>query len=77
MGKEGLRLSCKGTIEDLNAKKIILHDGLKLTVWTNDKDEQGNIDNLTVSATIKYSYIDKCWVAQFQNDDLKHESDRL
>jgi len=76
MGKEGVRLICKGTIDEINAKSIVLHEGLQLLVWDYDQDEFGKPDNLTVSAVVKYSGIDKCWVAQFNNEDLIHESER-
>jgi len=76
MGKEGVVLICKGTIDELNAKSIVLYDGLELLVWTEDQDDSGNSDNLTVNAVVKYSNIDKCWVAQFDNEDLMHESER-
>jgi hypothetical protein len=76
IGKEGVRLICKGTIDELNEKSIILHDGLELLIWDYDQDNSGNSDNLTVNAIIKYSDIDKCWIAQFENKDLMHESER-
>jgi len=76
MGKEGVRLICKGTIDELNAKSIRLRDGLELLIWDNDQDDFGNTDNLIVNAIVKYSETDKCWVAQFNDADLIHESER-
>ena len=76
MGKEGVRLICQGTIDELNAKSIILHDGLQLLIWDNDRDDFGKSDNLSVNSVVRYSDIDHCWVAQFDNDDLMHDSER-
>ena len=74
MGKDGVRLICSGTLKELNEKSIRLHDGLKLIVWMDDEDDKGKADNLVVEAVVKYSLIDNCWVAQFDDDKLIHES---
>ena len=76
MGKEGVRLSCNGTVAELNSKSIVLYDGLQLLIWDNDEDDFGNSDNLIVDAVVKYSNVDKCWVAQFENANIMHESER-
>jgi len=76
MGKEGIRLICKGTIDELNEKSIVLYDGLQLRIWDSDQNDLGEPDNLSVNAEVKYSDVDKCWVAQFESDNLIHESER-
>jgi len=74
MGIEGVRLNCVGTLNELREKSIGLIDGLNLLVWSEDHDENGNPDNLIVEAIVKYSQIEKCWVAQFDWNCLKNES---
>jgi len=74
-GKEGVRLICTGTLKELKEKSIELIDGLELLIWSDDKDDCGKIDNLIVEATVKYSNIDQCWVAQFDNEKLRNQSE--
>jgi hypothetical protein len=74
MGNEGVRLIGKGTLDELDNKKIKLYGGLQLIIWQEDNNKK--VDNLAVEAAIKYSDIDKCWVAEFDKDELKHESER-
>jgi hypothetical protein len=74
MGKDGVRLTCSGTLNELNDKAIILYNGLKLIAWMEDEDDNGKADNLLVEAVVKYSFKDNCWVAQFDGDKLIHES---
>jgi len=74
MGYEGVRLICAGTLKDIDEKAIKLYDGLQLIVWQEDEDDNGNPDDLIVEATVKYSEIDNCWVAQFDEDSLVNES---
>lgn len=73
-GKDGVRLICKGTLDEISEKGLTLHEGLQLIIWTEDQDDDGKPDNLVVNAVIKYSTIDGCWIAQFNVDDLKNES---
>ena len=74
MGVEGVRLSCNGTLKEIEKKAIVLYDGLKLLVWERDEYDDGSIDKLSVEAIVKYSKIDKCWVGQFDTNDIKLES---
>ena len=76
MGHDGMRLICKGTLDELKEKSIQLYDGLQILIWDNDQDENGNADNLVVEAIVKYSNTDQCWVAQFDNAHLKNQSQR-
>jgi hypothetical protein len=75
-GFEGVRLICKGTLDELRQKNLTLHDGLKLLIWTEDQDDDGKEDNLLVEAVVKYSDVDRCWVASFDADKLMNESQR-
>jgi len=73
-GHEGVRLICTGAVKELHDKAIKLHEGLQLIVWQDDEDSNGKADNLMVEAVVKYSFKDKCWVAQFDENKLMHES---
>jgi hypothetical protein len=73
--ENGLRLSCKGTIDDLLSQGIELKEGMKLLVWDEDFDENNRPDNLIVEAIAKYNYKLKVWEAVFEWGKIKHESD--
>jgi hypothetical protein len=73
---EGVRLICNGTLADIKKKGIKLYSGRKLLIWTEDYDDDGNQDNLSVEATVGYSDLEKCWFAHFDYDQLVHESER-
>jgi hypothetical protein len=73
-GHDGVRLICNGTLADLKEKGIELRDGLQLLIWSEDYDDNGNPDNLSVEAVVRYSNSDKCWVAQYDNKKLMNES---
>jgi len=76
-GYEGVRLICAGTLKEITGKGIKLKDGLHLLIWSEDQDDDGKADNLIVEAVVKFSDVDKCWVAQFDYAQLKHESDKI
>ncbi|MGF7078234.1 hypothetical protein [Mucilaginibacter sp. UYCu711] len=56
-------------------KKIKLYDGMQAILWDHDYNDK-KVDNLAVIAVINYSFKENCWVAGFNFDDLKHESER-
>lgn len=71
----GIRLATNGaTYKEVN-KKIKLTNGAKAIIWDNDVNN-GRPDNLAVEALILYSQLEKCWIASFNYDELKHESER-
>jgi hypothetical protein len=49
-----LRLNCIGTVEDLAQQKIVLRDGLSLTLYSED---------LEVEGVVQYSTDENVWVA--------------
>jgi hypothetical protein len=71
----GLRLNCRGTIDDLSKQKIELKEGLKLTLWCEDTDENDNPDNLVVEATAHFNDKQKVWEGVFVWENIKHESE--
>jgi len=73
---EGVRLICKGTLDEIEKKALVLSDGLELMIWQEDQDDDGTQNNLIVQATVKYDEIEKCWVAKYDDAKLIHESER-
>ena len=50
-----LRLNCIGTIEDLAQQHIDLIEGLFLTLYSDDLDDQGQLDELRVDGVVSFS----------------------
>ena len=71
----GLRLNCKGTIEDLNRQNIELVEGLELLLWNEDFDANDNPDNLVVEAIARYNPKKNLWEAEFNRRNIRHESE--
>lgn len=70
-----LRLTCVGTQEDLSRHGMELKEGLVLTFYTDDADDEGNADDLLIEGTVTYSNDEQCWVAQVDWNAIRHESD--
>jgi hypothetical protein len=70
-----LRLTCAGTREDLQRLKIDLRDGLVLRFYTDDEDEDGRPDEMTVDGIVRYNAVDRCWVAEVDWSSVRHRSD--
>ncbi len=71
-----LRLNSVGTIEDLARHQIELHEGLGLTFYSDDLDENGALDKLLVDGTVSFSAEEDCWVATIDWSAIRHGSDR-
>jgi hypothetical protein len=70
-----LRLTCAGTLADLEREGIRLREGLALTFYTDDADDQGQPDELRVEGVVRYDHESQCWVAAVDWDALRHASD--
>lgn len=70
-----LRLTCAGTLRDLERQGIRLQAGLVLTLYTDDADDQGNPDELRAEGRVEYNEEQKCWVAAVDWAKLRHASD--
>jgi hypothetical protein len=68
------RLTCAGTLEDLRRQGLQLHDGLVLTLYTDDADDQGRPDELRVEGVVRYNEGEQCWVAAVDWSALRHAS---
>jgi hypothetical protein len=58
-----LRLNCVGTVEDLSQHQIELREGLALTLYSDDLDNTGQLDELLIDSVVTFSEEEHCWVA--------------
>jgi hypothetical protein len=72
-----LRLTCAGTLADLSRHEIELREGLALTFYTDDGDEQGRPDELRADGVVHFNEQEKCWVAAIDWTAIRHASDEL
>jgi hypothetical protein len=70
-----LRLNCAGTEEDLSKQRVELREGLLLTLYSDDLDDKGDLDELLVEGMASYSEEEHCWVAAIDWDAIHHASD--
>jgi hypothetical protein len=70
-----LRLNCIGTIEDLAEQHIDLRAGLLLTLYSDDLDDEGQLDELLVDGVVSFSEHEHCWVAAIDWAAIHHASE--
>jgi hypothetical protein len=70
-----LRLTCSGTLQDLESQGIELREGLALSFYSDDADDQGRPDDLLVDGVVRYSEEEQCWVAEIAWKAIRHASD--
>ena len=70
-----LRLNCVGTLEDLAHQQVELREGLLLTLYADDVDDQGQLDELLVDGVVSFSEEEHCWVAAIDWAAIRHASD--
>jgi hypothetical protein len=70
-----LRLSCAGTRRDLERQGIELREGLALTLYTDDADDQGRPDELLADGRVTFNEAEGCWVAAVDWSALRHASE--
>jgi hypothetical protein len=70
-----LRLTCAGTLRDLEGQGVELREGLVLTLYTDDADDHGQPDELRIDGVAHYDPEQRCWVAAVDWDELRHASD--
>ena len=61
-----LRLTCAGTLQDLERQGIELREGLVLTLYTDDENDQGQPDELCAEGVAHYDEGAQCWVATIE-----------
>jgi hypothetical protein len=70
-----LRLTCSGTRRDLERQGIELREGLILTLYTDDANDEGQPDELRAEGVVHYDTGAKCWVAAIDWQAIRHASD--
>ena len=70
-----LRLNCVGTIEDLAQQHVELNEGILLTLYTDDLDDKGQLDELLIDGVVSFSEEEHCWVACIDWTAIRHASD--
>jgi len=70
-----LRLVCAGTRRDLERQKIELREGMALTLYTDDADDQGRPDELVADGVAHFNEEENCWVAAIDWQAIRHASD--
>ena len=70
-----LRLTCAGTKEDLTRQSIELHEGLVLTFYMDDADDQSEPDELRTEGVVHYDDSQSTWVASVDWSAVRHASD--
>jgi hypothetical protein len=70
-----IRLNCVGTMEDLSQQNVELREGLVLTLYSDDLDDKGQLDNLLVDGVVSFSEEERCWVAVIDWTAIRHTSD--
>lgn len=69
-----LRLTCAGTLADLSRQGIELRDGLALTLYMDDVDNQGKLDELFAEGVVHYCPEEEVWVASVNWNTVHHSS---
>ena len=69
-----LKLTCAGTLGDLERQGIELCEGLALTLYTDDEDDQGQSDELRAEGVTHYDAEAQCWVATIDWGAVRYAS---
>jgi hypothetical protein len=69
-----LRLTCAGTRQDLDRLGIELREGMALTLYTDDANDEGEADELLADGIVHYDSRNNCWVATIDWHALRHAS---
>lgn len=70
-----LRLTCAGTRRDLEQQGIELREGMALTLYTDDANDEGQPDDLLAEGIVQYNEVEKCWVAAIDWNATRHASE--
>ncbi|MEX0701544.1 MAG: hypothetical protein WD069_05550 [Planctomycetales bacterium] len=70
-----LRLTSVGTQQDIERHGIQLQEGLALTFYTDDADDQGRPDELRVDGVVRFNEDEQCWVAEVDWNAVRHASE--
>jgi hypothetical protein len=70
-----LLLTAQGTVRDLKSQGIELSEGLRLLLYTDDADDQGNRDDLVFAGITMWSDDLAQWVVEINRDNIRHISE--
>lgn len=70
-----LKLDRAGTIAALSEMELQLAEGLPLTLYMDDADDEGRSDRLLAEGIVHFNREEGCWVAAIDWDAIRHESD--
>lgn len=70
-----VRLTCAGTVADLTHGRIELREGMALTLYTDDADDEGRPDELLADGVARRHEQEGCWVAEVDWSGLRHASE--
>ena len=70
-----LPLTCAGTRRDLERQGIELREGIALTLYADDANDEGQPDELLAEGIVHYNQADDCWVAAIDWHALRHASE--
>jgi hypothetical protein len=71
-----LRLICAGTRDDLERQGIELREGMALTFYTDDANDEGQPDELLADGVVRFNKADNCWVAEIDWNAIQHASEK-
>jgi hypothetical protein len=74
--KNRIKLTLVGTQADLARFGIQLQEGMTLTFYMDDADDEGRPDDILVEGVVYYNNQEKCWVAEAKWDALRNASDK-
>jgi hypothetical protein len=72
-----LRLTCAGTVADLERHHVQFRDGMAATFYMDDADDAGNPDDILVDGIIHYDSAQGFWVAVTDWSSVRHASDEV
>jgi hypothetical protein len=72
-----LRLTCKGTLDDLKELQLRLCPGLEATFYMDDADDAGNLDDILVDGIVEFNQQENIWVGAVDWSDVYHQSDLI
>ena len=70
-----LRMTCAGTAQDLERLGLQLREGLSLTLYTDDEDDDGRPDEMRADGVVRYDGEQGCWVAEIDWNAIRHASE--
>ena len=68
-------LAKNGTLQDLKRNGIELQEGLALSAYSDDADDEAKRDDLVADGVVRYDPATVRWVLEIDWNAIKHESE--